>query len=140
MEFADVVAHCRTLAAQIQARAGPIDGLIGVSRGGWVPARLLSSLLCVKRIYSIGLEYADAERKRLVCYDDPAHALVSPSILLVVEDCLETGRALAFAKEHLGLRGHTVLTAALFITPRSQFIPDFHAARLDAPPTFPWEV
>jgi hypoxanthine phosphoribosyltransferase len=140
MEFAEVIECCRTLSERIRARNGAFDGLVGVTRGGWVPARLMSSLLSVKRLYSIGLQYADTERTKLVCYDDPARFIPPASTLLVIEDCLETGNALRFAKQHLGSNGHTVLTAALFVTRRSAFIPDFYVDRLDAPPGFPWEL
>jgi hypoxanthine phosphoribosyltransferase len=140
MDFAQVVACCRALADQIHARDAAVDGVVGVTRGGWIPARVLSSLLRVKRMYSIGLQYADPERKQLICYDDPAHVIAAASRLLVVEDCLETGHALNFAREHLGAKGHRVFTAALFITKRSVFIPDFHIDCVDDPPDFPWEV
>jgi hypoxanthine phosphoribosyltransferase len=140
MEFAEVIACCRTLSVRIRARNCAFDGLVGVTRGGWVPARLMSSLLSVRRLYSIGLQYADTERKKLVCYDDPAHFIPPASTLLVVEDCLETGNALNFAKQHLSSKGHKVFTAALFVTRRSAIVPDFYVDCLDDPPGFPWEL
>jgi uncharacterized protein len=140
MEFSEVVEYSRTLSNQIRARNGAFDGLVGVTRGGWVPARLMSSLLSVKRLYSIGLHYADTERKKLLCYDDPGHFIPPASTLLVLEDCLETGNALSFAKQHLSSKGHKVFTAALFVTRRTAFIPDFYVDCLDDPPDFPWEV
>lgn len=124
----------------MRARGCAVDALVGVTRGGWVPARVLSSLLGVRRMYSIGLHYADAERRRLVCYDDPAPFIAPASTLLVVEDCLETGQALNVAREHLGAGGHRVWTAALFMTKRTVFIPDFCVDRVDDPPVFPWEL
>jgi len=140
MDFGEVIENCRTVAQQIRAKLNTIDGLVGVSRGGWVPTRILSSLVSVKRIYSIGLQYADAARTELVCYDDPLQFFGPDSTLIVIEDCLETGNALRFAKAHLNSKGHNVYTAALFITAKSVFIPDFYVARLESAPSFPWEV
>lgn len=140
MTFEEVAHVTRSLAGKISADLPKLDGLVGVSRGGWVPTRMLSSLLSVKRIYSIGLQYSDPARTQLVCYDDPAPFLSAPAVLLVIEDCLETGNALRYAKDHLVSKGHTVHTAALFLTKKSAFVPDFYIERLEVPPSFPWEL
>jgi hypoxanthine phosphoribosyltransferase len=140
MEFVEVVSAARTLAQQVRTKVSSVDGLVGVSRGGWVPTRLLSSLLSVKRLYSIGLQYTDEARAKLVCYDDPAPFLESAATVIVIEDCLETGNALRYAKEYLSAKGLKVYTAAFFITRKTIFIPDFYVSRLDQPPVFPWEI
>jgi hypoxanthine phosphoribosyltransferase len=140
VDFGEVVSAARAIAQQIDGNVGSVDGLVGISRGGWIPTRLLSSLLSVEKIYSIGLQYRDKARTKLVCYDDPVPYLESARTLVVLDDCLETGNALRYAKEHLSEKVDKVYTAALFVTDKSVFIPDFFVACLDHPPAFPWEL
>ena len=73
------------------------DIIIGVVRGGLIPARLLSSRLKVKDMYSLTIKKLGNERK---VTNDILEDLTGKQILLI-EDMLETGKSLIIAKQFL---------------------------------------
>ena len=107
MTFDDVVLEAFTLGDKIRVAGFAPEYLVGVARGGWIPVRLLSTALSVKRLLSIGLAYADSERTRLEPYSLPA-PFPTDSRLLIVEDCLESGRSLAVARDIFSRNGNMV--------------------------------
>ena len=126
------------LANKIKETGIQIDILIGLARGGWIPTRLLSDRLGVKRITSIGLAYEDTSRTELVAYSLPAEIKRGQYILLI-EDRLESGRSLKRATEILEERGALVLTACYFFRSDSVVTPDFYVDQTDDDIIFPWE-
>ena len=138
LSFVDVRAHIDTLAKQISDSGFRPDYLVGLARGGWIPTRLLSDALGVKEILSLGLRYADATRTALVAYSLP-DPMPHGKKLLLIEDCLESGKSLVEAKRVLESAGNEVKTVCLFTTPGTQTQPDFFLSQLPEPPRFPWE-
>ena len=138
MNFPEILTHTATLARKITISGFQPDSLVGLARGGWIPTRLLSDALGVKEILSIGMRYTDASRTSLVAYSLPA-PLPTGKRLLLIEDCLESGRSLLEAKRILESAGNEVRTACLFITNDTSMEPDYFLVRLPAPPRFPWE-
>lgn len=114
------------------------DILIALARGGWVPTRFLSDGLGVKKLSSIGLTYADKERKDLVFYSFPEPINEGEKILLI-EDRLETGKSMKVALEALKVKGAFVKTASLFIRTDSIIVPDYFLSTRDENIIFPWE-
>lgn len=112
--------------------------IVAVARGGFVPARLLSSGISVQRMASIGVAYVDADRTRREFYSVPTPIDGSYRVLLV-EDALETGRSLQDARDYLRRCGTQVWTAAYFYMPHSVVQPDFSLGVVDTIPAFPWE-
>lgn len=111
------------------------DIIIGVVRGGIVPARLLSNALNVKKMYCINVEKVGEDRKvRTEILDD-----IDNKNVLLVEDMLETGRSLIVAKEYLEKKGALVKTACFFIQSKSEIKPDYYLKRTDSEVSFPWE-
>jgi hypoxanthine phosphoribosyltransferase len=138
MQWPEFHSDLEKLAASIRAAQFMPDMVVAVARGGWIPTRFLSDLLGVKRIASIGLAYADAARSQLVAYSLPEPIEPKQKILLV-EDCLESGRTLLEAKNILTARGAEIRTAALYTIANTGFNPDFAVRRYDSPPPMPWE-
>ena len=138
MNFPEILTHTATLARKITASGFQPDFLVGLARGGWIPTRLLSDALDVREILSIGMRYTDASRTSLVAYSLPA-PLPTGKRLLLIEDCLESGKSLREARRILESAGNEVRTACLFITDETPMEPDYFLARLPAPPRFPWE-
>ena len=138
MNFPEILTHTATLARTIKASGFQPNFLVGLARGGWIPTRLLSDALSVREILSIGMRYTDASRTSLVAYSLPA-PMPTGKRLLLIEDCLESGKSLQEAKRILESADNEVRTASLFITDGTQTEPDFFLARLPVPPRFPWE-
>ncbi|WP_103342734.1 phosphoribosyltransferase [Amycolatopsis sp. CA-126428] len=112
--------------------------IVAVARGGFIPARLLSDGIGVKKLSSIGITYTDSSRSRREVYTTPSPLGAGDSVLLV-EDALESGRSLAEARDILADKGATVWTAALYYRFDSVVKPDFSLGALDKIPSFPWE-
>jgi uncharacterized protein len=138
MQWPEFYSDLEKLAASIRAAQFVPDMIVAVARGGWIPTRFLSDLLGVNRIASIGLAYTNAARSQLVAYSLP-EPIEPKQKLLLVEDCLESGRSLLEAKSILTARGAEIRTAALYTTAKTAFTPDFAVRRYDSPPPMPWE-
>lgn len=112
--------------------------IVAVARGGFIPARLLSSRLKVRRMSSIGIIYEGPDRTTRLIYSVPT-PISSRDRILLVEDALETARSLADAYEILARDAEEVRTAAYYYRPDSIIIPDFSIKMVDRVPGFPWE-
>ena len=111
------------------------DIIIGITRGGLVPARLLSTNLQVKDMYCLTVRKIGEERK---VTNEITENLVDKSILLV-EDMLETGRSLSVAKQYLESKGAKVKTACLYTISISEIEPEFYLKQVQKVKEFPWE-
>jgi uncharacterized protein len=132
MDWATFETEIKDLATKIDYQPNVI---IGISRGGIIPARLLSRDLNVKEMYCIGVSKADGERRIVT---DLLNDLVDRNILLV-EDMLETGRSLVVAKQYLESKGAEVKTACLYTMPISEINPDFYIRQIQKVERFPWD-
>lgn len=138
MNFPQLLKQAEKLALKIKASGFQADAIVALTRGGWIPARLLSDGLGVRELLSIGLRYSDATRTKLIAYSLPDPMPVAKKLLLV-EDCLESGRSLQEAKRLLEAAGNEVRTASLYITQQTRTMPDYHVSATATPPAFPWE-
>ncbi len=137
MTFSEFREHCDALARKISEAGYEPTQLVALARGGWVPTRMLSDSLGVKKIQSVGITYTYSERTILDAYSLP-EPFPSGEVLLLIEDCLESGKSLERAVEIFS-SGNTVKTASLFVTPKTRFSSDFNLGVRDEPPIFPWE-
>jgi uncharacterized protein len=138
MTFDEVLKELSLLSGTIKESGFRPDFLVGLARGGWIPTRLLSTLLEVREILSVGMKYEDPGRTKLTSYSMP-YPMPHGKKLLLIEDCLESGKSMAVARDLLIEAGNEVRTAALFVTDRTEHMPDFYRAKLSHAPEFPWE-
>ena len=111
------------------------DLIVGITRGGAIPARLLSTYLGIKNMICISIKKIGEERKVVTeVLDD----LVDKNILLI-EDQLETGRSLEIAKKYLESKGANVKSACLYIMPITEVKPDYFLTEINYVENFPWE-
>lgn len=112
------------------------DILIGIVRGGLVPARLLSSLLHVKKMHCLSVEKMNDERKVVTEITEDLHG----KHIVLIEDILETGKSLNVAKVYLESKGAIIKTACLYTLPTTQFKPDYFLRKIPEVIQFPWET
>ncbi|OGI25699.1 MAG: hypothetical protein A3J76_04430 [Candidatus Moranbacteria bacterium RBG_13_45_13] len=134
MEWNQIEEEIKKLAEKIKKEFQP-DMIIGVMRGGAVPARLLSRELGVKSMYGISVEKDGEERKVIT---DLLIDLKGKKILLV-EDMLETGRSLIVAKKYLEEKNAEVKTVCLYTMPHSEIQPNYFLSEVENAQKFPWE-
>ncbi len=118
------------------------DLIIGVSRGGWAPARIMSDLLENANTASIRIEFylAPGVTARKPVISQAVMVPVKGVNVLVVDDVSDTGESLKVAVEHLDAGGaKAIKTATLFYKPQSIFKPDFFIVQTEQWIIFPWE-
>jgi hypoxanthine phosphoribosyltransferase len=122
------------------------DILAGISRGGLVPARILSDLYLSDQekvtlaIMQIGFYSGiDKTQKEPIIYQDlPGH--VYGKKILLVDDVADSGVSLDFAIQYLRMKKpHKVKVATLYYKPWSKMVPDFYVEETSSWIVFPHE-
>jgi len=130
------------LALRIRSSGFRPDYIVGVSRGGWTPGRVLSDLLENSRTANIKIEFYVGIGKTAgkpvvtqVLAED-----VTKKNVLVVDDVSDTGDSLKVAVDHMAEKGAVAIrTATVYFKPHSTFKPDFYADTTSDWIIFPWE-
>lgn len=117
--------------------------IVGVARGGIVPARILTDLLEVSEIATIQIEF----------YVDIAQPSLQPTLkqglttsiknkkALLVDDISDTGQSLKLAKSYLLEQGaKEVKIATLYAKTSTATKPDYAEKTTDRWIVFPWEI
>jgi hypoxanthine phosphoribosyltransferase len=118
------------------------DLIVGVSRGGWAPGRILSDLLANSHTANVKIEFytgiGKTARKPVVT--QPISEDICKKHILVVDDVADTGESLLVALDHVRERGAgEVKTATIYHKPHSKFRPDYFAESTPNWIIFPWE-
>ena len=94
----DVYKSCKEVAHQ--CRDSNISALLAVSRGGLVPARILSELLNISKIYSIGLQsYNKNISENINEYQNPLEDILTDTSLrevVIVDEIADSGNTFKY--------------------------------------------
>jgi hypoxanthine phosphoribosyltransferase len=131
------------LADKIRASEFKPDIIVGISRGGWLPARVLSDLLENPYITSVTAEfyvgiYETDHEPRLT---QPIPVSVFDKKILLVDDVSDTGKSAVLIRDYLqreGVKETRILT--LYYKPWSKVTPDFYSKETSDWIVFPWEI
>lgn len=140
----DVVALTRQLAAAVADV--PFDVVLAVSRGGLVPAAVLSSLLDRRDLLSAALaSYQDEHRTdSMTVYHFPADAEIRGRRVLIVDDIWDSGRTAVAIRNRVAAAGGLPIVAVLHYKPRRSAFPgdapDHWVVSTDAWIEYPWEA
>jgi hypoxanthine phosphoribosyltransferase len=131
------------LADKVRASYFKPDILVGISRGGWLPTRVLSDLLENPYITSVGVEFYVGvyETNREPILTQPLSVSAFGKDILLVDDVVDTGRSAMLMKSHLageGAKETRLLT--LYYKPWSIVKPDFYSKVTSDWIVFPWEI
>ncbi len=119
------------------------DIILGVSRGGLVPARIHSDLLENPNLASIRIEcyVGTKEAERAPTLSQEVSVSIDGKKLLLVDDICDTGRSLQLAKQHLVKKdAKQILTATLYRKPWSTLNPDYCERETEHWVVFPWDL
>jgi hypoxanthine phosphoribosyltransferase len=119
------------------------DIVVGVSRGGWPPARVLSDLLDNPNLANVRAEFylGIAETKGDPTLTQPVSMKVEGKKVLVVDEIADTGRSLKLIKKHIVEEGAVeVKVAAIYYKPWSIVKPDYYEKETSHWVVFPWEI
>ena len=118
------------------------DGIIAVSRGGWLPARVLSDLLETS-VGNVGVEFylGVAETKNEPVLAQSVSMVVAGKKVLIVDDVADTGKSLKLVKEHILQQGaKEARIATIYSKPWSMVKPDYYERETRLWVVFPWEI
>ena len=119
------------------------DVIVGISRGGWLPARVLSDLLETSNLANVKAEcyMGIGESSKLARLTQRISADVEGKRVLVVDEIFDSGRSLQLVVAHVLKQGaQQVKTATLYCKPNSAFQPDFCEKQTASWVVFPWET
>jgi len=130
------------LARRIRKAGYKPDIILGVARGGWPVARIMSDLLENPEIANVKVEFylGLAEAKGEPAITQPVSVPVKGKNVLLVDDVADTGKSLALVKRHLSERGASkVKIATIYYKPWSVLKPDWFEQQTERWIVFPWE-
>ncbi len=139
----DIEAQCKQIAREIKRKKLEFDVIVGLARGGWIPARLLSDYLGIDELHTVRVKFyasvGQRMEKPLILH--PTQFDIQGKRILLVDDIADTGESLIAALEHLKEKNcDRVFVVTLVKKPRSKFTPDLYAKETRAWVVFPWEV
>ncbi len=121
--------------------------VIGLARGGLVPARLIADYLNIKDLYAVktehwGLTATPDGKARLA---QGLQVSIEDKKVLVVDDITDTGQSLKLAVDHI--REHKpskIKSATLLHITHSKYVPDYYSEEVPEDKwtwfIFPWNV
>jgi uncharacterized protein len=130
-------------AEKILGKSFEPDVIVGVSRGGLVPARILSDLLENSNLTTIRVKsrQANPDDRREPVLIQPLTFPVAGKRVLIVDDVADTGRSLNMVKEHvLQQEAGETRIATLYYKPWSMVKPDYFEKETELWVIFPWDV
>jgi hypoxanthine phosphoribosyltransferase len=118
------------------------DVIVGVSRGGWIPARIMSDLLETPKLANVTTEFyvGVAETKREPSITQSVSVSVKDKKVLVVDDVADTGESLKLVNSHLKNQGASeIKIATIYYKPWSITVPHYYEKETRCWIVFPWE-
>jgi len=119
------------------------DVIVGVSRGGWLPARVLSDLLDNPNLANVRAEFyvGVAETRGEPTLTQPVSMPVASKRVLIVDEITDTGKSLKVVKEHVKKQGAAeIKIATVYYKPWGIGKPDYYEKETNRWIVFPWEI
>lgn len=141
LNWEDVMLLSSKVANAVKSSSWKADAVVGISRGGIIPARIISDMLLVRDFYVYGVKYYTGinERDEIRVVQKPDGNFKNKNVL-IVDDIIDSGKTMIFVRDQLSSEAAGVRTAALLKKPWSEFEPDFYASITDKWIVFPWET
>lgn len=137
----DIVSATDIVASKIKESGFEADIVIGILRGGIIPATLIADILGVEDLGVMDIKFYQAPgvRREKPYLKQPLTLPIHGKNALIVDDVSDTGLTLQLALDiirHYAPR--EVRTATLYIKPWTKLIPDYYAELTDKWLVFPW--
>ncbi len=146
VSWEEITDWCLILRHKIIESYSP-DMIIGLSRGGLVPARMLSDYLWIKDLYAVKTEHwgITASKDGEARLQTPTNLPIRDRSVLVIDDITDTGGSMKLASDFIKAQGPADLrTATMLHIDHSKFVPDFVASEISGKQwtwfIFPWNV
>lgn len=118
------------------------DVIVGICRGGWLPARVMSDLLERPELANVRVEFylGVAETKTEPVITQPVSASMTDKKVLIMDDVADTGKSLRLVKDHVeNQSAQSAKIATIYFKPWSETVPDYYEKKTTCWIVFPWE-
>ena len=146
ISYLAIQALTKQLADKIKDSDNDFDCIVGIARGGSIPATMLSYQLEIPEVRHIQLSSYTEQQRGDVWMDELDNNIIeyiklTYSHVLIVDDLSDSGQSFSFLTSKFQCNGIPHKTAALYIKTGSKFRPDFYSAEVpqDLWLNFPWE-
>ncbi len=119
------------------------DLIIGIARGGWIPARILSDVLYAHAMFNVRIEYYTdlGVHGREPKITQPLSIPIEDKNVLIIDEVADSGESLLHAIEYVKKLGAKELrSAVLHLKPTSCVVPDFYMQMVTSWTVYPWEI
>lgn len=143
LSWEDVGSACEEISLEIESRGIQDYLLVGISRGGLVPLRLICDYLTTNQVSTLGVRFYEDIGKTSVVPDVffPVQGNVRDRDIILIDDISDTGQSLIAAKAHLVEKGASkIVVAAICMKPHTELVPDIFVTETSVWVIFPWEV
>lgn len=149
LTWPDIQQYCDDLSEQIRKQDFVVDAIVAIQRGGCIPGVLLSHILGITEVYTIGVRTTLTEQIRSARLKEPVVSIsdslknIKDKKILVVDDVVNTGKTMNTAKEWLESYQPSFIQTLALVWDRScisQSCPaGFYALHTPDWVVFPWE-
>ena len=142
-DYAEIHGFCETLATRL--KGGNFDSVVGVSRGGLIPATITAEKMQVRQLRTVGVRSYQlsgmAKQSKSILYQSCSPYLTGD--ILVIDDISDTGETFKFLLDHFrkNKQINKIITCSLFVRRSTSFIPDYYHTDIIGNEwvVFPWE-
>lgn len=136
-----IVSGTKQIIKKIQKENYRPDIIVGLGRGGFILAGMLSGNLGIVPLGGLDRKYIwDGKHRKTIVHDSGQICVTGKKVLLVVAEPY-TGETLRKGYEYLkGRCAREIRTAALFKAETCTFVPDFHAYEVKRVTWLPWRL
>lgn len=130
LSFKDVHEMVKKVAEKVKASNYEPTTIVGLARGGWVPARLMCDFLGITDLVSLKVEHwlETGKTKDEATIKYPIVSSMSGKRLLVVDDITDTGKSVLTSLEHLRtLNPEEIRVGVMQYITTSKCKPDYYA-------------
>jgi hypoxanthine phosphoribosyltransferase len=147
VNWTDIQEWSEKVAEKVRASGYVPDIIVGITRGGWVPARILCDVMGIKNLYSLKTEHWGVT----AAPDGEAKLVAKPEIdlsgkkVLLVDDITDTGASLQLALDWVNGQGPAdAKIATLLHINHSKLEPEFYTVEIAGDEwawfIFPWNL
>ena len=118
------------------------DVILGICRGGWPPARVMSDLLENPELANVKVEFyiGISETKSKPVITQPVSTPMKKKRVLIMDDVADTGESLVLVKEDVKKQGaKEIKIATIYFKPWSKITPEYYEKETRCWVVFPWE-
>jgi len=115
---------CGKVAEDIREDRFEPETIVALAKGGWFAGRILSGLLGLKELISLGVEHYSGISEKEIKVEKIMDSLNGKEVL-IVDDIANTGKSIKTAFEQVKDAGGKPKTAVLQLMYTSEFTPDY---------------